>query len=174
VTCHASLGVTIGVTPIEALRYVNKERPVAETLPGTPAHRAESSPAAAASTWAVGWTVFAGIMMTVLGGWWIIAGIIALVEDEFFVVTREWIFQFDLTTWGWIHTTLGVVTVVAGMALFSGAVWARILGVLLSAIAMLIAFAWLPYYPVWALLFITASIAVIWSLTAHGRDVTRV
>ena len=32
-------------------------------------------------------------------------------------------------------------------------------------------FAWLPYYPVWGVVFIVIAVSVIWALTAHGRDV---
>lgn len=35
---------------------------------------------------------------------------------------------------------------------------------------MLIAFAWLTWYPIWVLLLVAVSVAVIWALTAHGRD----
>ena len=125
------------------------------------------------SSWAIGWTVFAAIMLMVQGGWWIMAGLIALFNSEFYVVGQEYIFQLDVTSWGWIHLIVGVVLVAAGFGLFSGAVWARTVGVLVAAIAMLIAFAWMPWYPLWAVLFVVISAAVIWSLTAHGRDITR-
>jgi hypothetical protein len=124
------------------------------------------------NVWAVGWTTFAGTLMSVLGGWWLMTGFIALIDDEFYVATGEYLFQFDLTTWGWIHLGTGLVLLAAGIGLFSGAVWARVVGVFVAAITMLLAFAWVPYYPVWGLLFIGSSIAVIWSLTAHGRDIT--
>lgn len=122
------------------------------------------------STWAVGWSMFAAIMMTILGIWWAIAGLAAVLEDEIYVTTQDWVFRFDLTTWGWIHLVVGIVILLAGIALFSGATWARIVGVMVAALAMIIAFAWLPWYPIWALMFIGASSAVIWALTAHGRD----
>ena len=35
----------------------------------------------------------------------------------------------------------------------------------------LIAFAWMPWYPVWAMAFLVVSIFVIWALTVHGRDI---
>jgi hypothetical protein len=44
--------------------------------------------------------------------------------------------------------------------------------VIIAILAGLAAFAWLPYYPVWAILFIVISIGVIWALTAHGHDIT--
>ena len=123
------------------------------------------------SGWAIGWTAFAGMMMTMLGAWHIIAGFVAILNDQFFVVTQKWVLQFDVSTWGWIHLLLGILVLLAGFGLFSGAVWARTVGVILAVIAGLAAFAWMPWYPLWGILFIAVSIAVVWSLTAHGRDI---
>jgi hypothetical protein len=120
---------------------------------------------------AVGVTVFASVMMIMIGFFQAIAGIVALVNDQFYVVGTEWVFQFDTTTWGWIHLTLGVLVALAGVALFSGAVWARTVGVVLAVLCGVAAFAWLPWYPIWALVLITAATVVIWALTAHGRDI---
>ena len=126
------------------------------------------------SGWAIGWTAFAGFMMVMLGIWWIVAGLVAVVNDDFFVVTQEWILKFSTTTWGWIHIVLGVVILLSGFGLFTANVWARTVGVLIGVVSALVAFAWLPYYPVWAILFIAVAVAIIWSLTAHGRDITEV
>jgi hypothetical protein len=126
------------------------------------------------SPWAIGWITFAAIMMVIQGIWWILAGLVAVFDDTFFVVTEEYVFQFDASTWGWIHLGVGVVLLAAGAALFTGAVWARVIGVIVATLAMVVAFAWLPWYPIWALLFIVVSGAVIWALTAHGRDVQNV
>ena len=123
------------------------------------------------SGWAIGWTAFAGIMMVMGGVWWIISGIAAIADDAFLVVGEEYIFQFDPTTWGWIHLILGIVILLAGFYLFTGAVWARTVGVIIGVVWAIVAFAWMPYYPVWALAFIAVSIFIIWALTAHGRDI---
>ena len=120
---------------------------------------------------AIGWMAFAAVMMIMGGIWWIIAGIVALVNDAFYVVGQEYIFQFDTTTWGWIHLLLGIVVLLAGFYLFSGAVWARIVGVIIAVLWALVAFAWMPWYPVWGIMFIAVSVFVIWALTAHGRDI---
>ena len=36
---------------------------------------------------------------------------------------------------------------------------------------MLVNFAFIPFYPVWSIIIIALDIAVIWALTAHGRDI---
>ena len=123
------------------------------------------------SGWAIGWTWFAGLMMVMIGFWHAMAGLVAIVNDEFYVPTQKYLFKFDVSTWGWIHLLLGILIVLAGFALFSGAVWARTIGTILAFISALAAFAWLPYYPIWGIIIIVVAIAVIWSLTVHGRDV---
>ena len=123
------------------------------------------------SGWAIGWTWFAAVVMWIIGAFHAIAGLVALVNDEFYVVTREYIFQFDVTTWGWIHLIGGIVVFVAGIYLLSGQVWARTIGVIVAILSILFNFAWLPWYPFWSILMIVAAGFVIWALTVHGRDI---
>jgi hypothetical protein len=120
---------------------------------------------------AVGFTLFAAIMMIMIGVFQGIAGVVALINDEFYVVGEEWVFQFDITTWGWVHLLVGVLIGLAGVALFSGAVWARTIGVILAGISAIVNFAWLPWYPIWGIIMITVNVFVIWALTVHGRDI---
>ena len=120
---------------------------------------------------AAGFTMFAAIMMILIGSFHIIAGLAGVLEDEFFAVTPEWIFQFDTTTWGWIHLLAGIVVILAGFGLFSGAVWARTVGVIVAAVSAVANFAWMPYSPVWSITIIAIDVFVIWALTMHGRDI---
>ena len=123
------------------------------------------------SGWAVGFILFAAIMMIMSGVFQALQGLVAIFENEFYVATRNYTFQFDATTWGWIHLILGIVIVFAGFWLFTGAVWARTIGVILAILSALAGFGWLPYYPVWGILIVAIAVAVIWALTVHGRDV---
>jgi hypothetical protein len=125
----------------------------------------------APSGWAVGGTFFAAFMMLMLGSFHAIAGVVAIIDDTFYVKGSKYVFQFDSTQWGWIHLILGIVVFLAGLALFSGAVWARTIGVILALISAVVAFAWVPWYPFWGLAIVAIAVFVIWSLTAHGRDV---
>jgi hypothetical protein len=123
------------------------------------------------SGWAIGWTYFAAFIMMMIGVWHAIAGLASIVNDDFMVITQEYVFKFNSATWGWIHLILGILVVLAGFGLFSGAVWARTVGVILAVVSGIAAFAWLPYQPFWAILIGFAAISVIWALTVHGRDV---
>ena len=126
--------------------------------------------AAKPSGWAVGWIMFAAIMMLLIGFFHVIAGLVAIVDDNFYVATKEYIFQFDRTTWGWIHLIFGIVVFLAGLSLFKGAIWARTVGVILGVISAVVGFAWLPWYPIWGILIVVIAVSVIWALTIHGRD----
>src|SRR5690606_17254229 len=75
---------------------------------------------------ATGTSVGAAIIMTLIGALQLLQGIAAVAEDEVFVTGQEYLFTFDLTTWGWVHIVVGVVMVIVGIALISGATWARV------------------------------------------------
>jgi hypothetical protein len=124
------------------------------------------------SAWAIGWTWFAGFMMILIGVWHGIAGLSAIIDDQFYTVTKNYVLKFDVTTWGWIHLILGILVLLAGFGVFTGAVWARTVGVILAILSAIAAFGWIPWYPVWGILIAIAAISVVWALTVHGRDVT--
>ena len=133
---------------------------------------AANSRAAAPSGLAVGVTTAAAIILIIGGVCHGMQGVVGIATNEFYVTTQRWIFQFDVTTWGWIHLLVGGIAVFAGVGLFSGKVWARTVGVIVAGVSILVNFAWLPYYPMWSILIIAFDMFVIWALTAHGRDIT--
>lgn len=121
-------------------------------------------------TAATGWTVFAAVMMIFGGAMAIFEGIAAIAKDDLFVSTNNYVFQFSLTGWGWVHLILGIVVVLAGCALFSGALWARAVGVLLAGLLAIANFLWLPYYPFWSIVLIAINVFVIWALCSPQKD----
>jgi hypothetical protein len=123
------------------------------------------------SSGAVGFAMFAGVLMIMAGVWHAMVGFAGILEDQFFLTTPNYVFEFDATTWGWIHLTGGIIVAIAGVGIFSGAVWARSVGVLLAALSAIANFAFIPFYPVWSIVIIAVDVGVIWALTAHGRDV---
>ena len=127
--------------------------------------------AEAPSGWATGFIFFAGVMMIMAGGFQAFAGLVALLEDEFYVATRNYLLQFDATTWGWIQLLLGLLVAAAGFAVLAGRTWGRVVGITLAVLSAMANFAFIPYYPFWAITIIVLDILIIWALAAHGRDV---
>jgi hypothetical protein len=132
-------------------------------------YRAASHAREESSGWAAGFVLFAALMMIMVGIWQALQGLIAIFENEFYVATRNYLFQFDATTWGWIHLLLGVIMGLAGLGLMAGQTWARVVGITLAVLSAIANFLWLPYYPFWSMLIIALDVFVIWALAAHGR-----
>jgi hypothetical protein len=120
------------------------------------------------SGWAIGGITFAGVMMIMIGAFQGIAGLVAIIDDDFYVVGRNYTFDIDTTAWGWIHLLLGALVLLAGISLFRGATWAAAVAVVLAVISAIANFFFIPYYPFWSLLMIAMAIWVIWSLSRPG------
>ena len=73
-----------------------------------------------------GWIGFAGIMLLIIGSIAFFQGLIALFEDDYFVVTQSGFLVVDLTAWGWVMLIWGVVLFLAGLGLIAGPVPAAI------------------------------------------------
>lgn len=136
---------------------------------GTPAERQNVTPTRM-SAW-VGGVAFAGIMMVMLGTFHIVDGLVALFNDEYFLVTRSGLaVTADFTTWGWVHLIGGVVIVAAGVGVFTGQTWARVVGVMVAMVSAVINLGFLSAYPVWSSIMILIDVLVIWALTVHGGE----
>jgi hypothetical protein len=122
------------------------------------------------SPWRSGLVVFAGTIMIVAGVFQALAGLVALFNNEVYVIGLNYVFSFDVTTWGWIHLIIGIVVAVAGAAVLTGQLWGRVIGVGVAAVSMLTNFMFIPYYPVWSLLIIALDVFVIWALCTYTRD----
>jgi hypothetical protein len=123
-----------------------------------------------ASGW-VGWIWFAGLVLVLVGTINAIEGLAAIVEDDVFVTTGQGgLLVFDLTTWGWVHLLLGALQILAGLALFSGATWARVTAIVLVMLSVIGHIAWLNAQPVWSVIVIVLDLLVLWALVVHGDE----
>jgi hypothetical protein len=120
------------------------------------------------SGWAIGGITFAASMLVLVGCFQALTGVVAIFNDDFFVVTRNYTFDLDTTAWGWIHLIIGVAVAFTGFALFAGRTWAAITALFLAMLSALSSFFFIPYYPWWSLLVIALDAWVIWSLTRPG------
>ena len=119
----------------------------------------------------VGWIMFASVMMVLVGTFQAIAGLVALFNDEYYVVTRnDLVVSVDYTTWGWVHLLLGIVVAAAGLGLAVGQTWARVVGIIVALLSAIVNLTFLAASPVWCTIMITIDVLVIWALTVHGGE----
>jgi hypothetical protein len=124
------------------------------------------------SAW-TGWIGFAAIMLAFIGAITFFEGLIAIIRDNYYVVTRQQVFLFDVSTWGWIMLFWGVLLFLAGLGLAAKSGWARwftIIVVFLSLLSQL-SFLGNAQYPLWSLTVITLEIVVLYALTVRWKDV---
>jgi hypothetical protein len=120
------------------------------------------------SGWALGAIVFAAIIMTMIGVFQIASGLVAILNDEFFLATRNYTFDLDVTTWGWIHLIIGIAALAVGAGLFARQKWAGVTAIVIAFLSALGNFFFVPYYPIWALVVIALDLWLIWALTRPG------
>jgi hypothetical protein len=120
------------------------------------------------SGWAIGGISFAATMLLLIGVFQALDGLVAIFNDSFFVVTKNYTFDLDVTAWGWIHLILGILLIFAGWGIFTGKTWAGIAGITLAVLSAVANFFFIPYYPFWSILVIGLDVWVIWALTRPG------
>lgn len=118
----------------------------------------------------VGWGYFAAAMLVLVGAMQIIQGLGAIFNPDYFVVTENRVFLFDISTWGWIHLILGVVALSAGIGTMTGARWARIVAVVITALVMVGTIAYITTFPIWSIFTLLIGFFVIYALTVHGSE----
>jgi hypothetical protein len=121
-----------------------------------------------------GWIGFAGILMLIVGSIDFFQGLIALFEDEYFVVTRSGYLVVDLTAWGWIMLIWGVLLVLAGLGLLGGQGWARWFAIVVGSLNFIAQLGFLgnSQYPLWGLTGMALSVIVLYALTARWGEST--
>jgi len=119
----------------------------------------------------VGWIVFAGTMMAILGVFHMFEGLIALFRHAYiFFPTTGLTVQVSYTQWGWVQLIAGALVFLAGLGLFTGRLWARTLAVVLVIVSALVNFAWASSFPVWSLTLLAIDFLVIYAIIAHGGE----
>ncbi len=117
----------------------------------------------------LGWLFFAG---TILG----LAGIMRVIDSI-------WAFRYkgalpdglkdgvlgsNLKNYAWAWLAVGVVLILSSLLLMARSQFARWIGIIAAVIGGFSAVAWMPYYPVWSLVYVGMAVMVLYALTAHG------
>jgi hypothetical protein len=119
----------------------------------------------------LGWVYFAGVVMVLLGIFELIAGLVALFRSDWLLVTsNNLVVNFNYGAWGWLHFAIGVLLILAGLAVFAGQMWGRVVGIVLAVISAIVNLVYIGAYPLWSLVIIAIDIVVIYALAVHGRE----
>jgi hypothetical protein len=136
-----------------------------------PVPAADSAVAGKATGW-VGWVYFAAVLMTIAGTFEIVAGLTALFSSGYFLVgAQDLLVSADFTVWGWLHIALGAIAVGAGLGLFTGQMWARVVGIAMAMVSAVVNFAFLAAHPAWTIMLIALDVVIIYAIAVHGKEV---
>ncbi|MEV7288833.1 hypothetical protein AB0O01_30540 [Streptomyces sp. NPDC093252] len=123
--------------------------------------------------WVTGGVTFAGVLLLVSGVLAILQGISAIAKDDVYTRVGTYVYEINLTGWGWIHLVLGVLVALTGWGVLSGAAWGRIAGIVLASLSLIFQFLFLPYAPVWSVVVMAIDVFVIWALASRQETAHR-
>jgi hypothetical protein len=122
---------------------------------------------------AVGWGIFAGVILLLAGIFNIIYGLTVALDHRLLVVTdatNQGVVVWNLTAWGWVHFAVGCGLVLVSLGLFAGATWARWAAVVACSINAVTQIFLIVVDPLWSVLVIALDILVIWHLIGRYGD----
>jgi hypothetical protein len=116
-----------------------------------------------------GWVPFSAVVLIVAGIGRVFDAIWAFRYDGPVVDNlHQALFGQSLTNYGVLWLIVGVILVAAGLFLLTGRGLARSVsrwvGVVAAAIAGITSVIWLPYYPVWSLIYIGLAVVILYGL----------
>ncbi|MFJ3231470.1 hypothetical protein [Streptomyces sp. NPDC086787] len=129
--------------------------------------RSERSQRTTGGILASGGVAFAGVLMLVYGILAILQGISAIAADDVWARVGSYVYEINITGWGWALVVLGAVAAVTGAGILRDSRPARAVGIALAAISVVVQFLLLPYVPVWAVIMIAIDVFVIWALAVY-------
>jgi hypothetical protein len=121
----------------------------------------------------LGWVAFAGTLLLLVGAFNVIVGLVALFRSDVFVSAPSGLLVFSLTGWGWVHLIVGILLLLTGGGVMTGNAAARVAAVILAGLNALAQLAFLPAYPIWAVLVIVLDVVVIAALLTQGTRPVR-
>jgi len=130
----------------------------------------EMSTESRVSPWAGGPILLASGILVIAGIWQVFIGTTALVHDKIYDGEPRYLYSFDLSVWGWAELLTGILSIAAGYAALRGLTWARMTGIGLASLSMIVQFMFLPHYPIWSVLVIGLDVVVIFALATYRRD----
>src|SRR6478672_4042899 len=122
------------------------------------------SPSGATATLAAGALLSTSAILTFL------VGVFALSANDLVVSGPGYEYTFQLSGWGWVNILTGIVLAAMAIALFLSAQWARAAAIIVTCLAIVVTFLWMPYYPTGAIVLIALDVVVIWGVATWNTS----
>ena len=119
----------------------------------------------------LGRVLFVAILLLIAGTLNVIYGIGAISDANFYTSAGTHYVFSSLHTWGWITLILGVIQLTAGVSLFGGGTYGRVIGIAggsLGAIGALLGVA--GAYPFWSLGVFALCVWIVYGLMVFGDE----
>jgi hypothetical protein len=117
-----------------------------------------------------GRTFFASMLMMIGGAMAACVGLAGIVKEAFYVITPNYWITINVTAWGWTFLVLGIVGIAAGLGVMTGANWARWTGIVVTSVAAVVAFLFLPIAPFLSMTLIAIDLWVIYTLVVTQKE----
>ena len=136
----------------------------------TQMHHGTEPPRMTSGSW-TGWVVFASIMLMINGSINVVQGLVALLQDDYFLVpTGDELLITDFTGWGIAMLLWGALLALGGFGLYSGQSWARWFAIFVASLGILLQIAFLNTFPIWSAVIIGLDVLIIFALTARWDE----
>ena len=122
------------------------------------------SPSGATATFAAGGLMLTSAILTFL------IGVFALSANDLVVSGPGYEYTFQVTGWGWTNIVTGMVLAAVAVALFLSAQWARAAAIIVTCLAIVVTFLWMPYYPTGSIVLIALDVVVIWGVATWNTS----
>jgi hypothetical protein len=90
---------------------------------------------------------FAASMLIIVGICQVLLGIAAAANDKIYVTGVDYLYQLDVSAWGWIHIVIGACAIGVGCGTLYRQWWAQVGGIMVGAIGIMSNFLFLPHFP---------------------------
>jgi hypothetical protein len=117
------------------------------------------------------------------GGWLFFAGTILGLAGLMRILDSIWAFRYNgalpdnlkdgvlgsnLDNYAWTWLIVGVVLLACSFLVLRRSQFARWIGYIAAVVAALSAMTWMPYYPIWALVYVGIAVLVFYALARYG------
>ena len=117
-----------------------------------------------------GWLAFAAVILFAVAGFRLLSGIAYLADSNKIANLSAGIFGDNVFWWGIWDLGIAALAFFAGWSLLSGGGYGRFVGWLWAFFAIINAFAYIAFYPGFAITMIALAVLVIYALTVSSYE----